>query len=105
MSRFVIELSLFVLLQVGVFGTLIGVWYRPDPDGYNAATVDKHELPKSQPRPRMIFVGGSNLAFGLDSEMVAEQLPPYNPVNMGLFAGFTYGYMLREIENELQEGD
>ncbi len=104
MRRFLRDLGLFLLLQLGVYGTLVAVYYRPDPDSYFLASVLKHDLLRRQPSPRLLFVGGSNLAFGLDSEMVAEQTP-YHPVNMGLFAGFPVDYLLREVEGDLRPGD
>lgn len=104
MNRFLGEVAFFLALQLGVFGTLIGVFYRRDLNGYDAATIDKHALLQSQPAPRVVFVGGSNLSFGLDSTMVAEQLLCH-PVNMGLFAGLSADYLLREVESDLRSGD
>lgn len=72
--------------------------------GYMAATIDKHAMLLHQPKPRVIFVGGSNLAFGINSPYIGKQLN-YHPVNMGLHAGLGLEFMLREVENSLQAGD
>lgn len=104
MARFLLELIGFVALQLALFGTFVGVYYKPDPNGFMAVTIDKHNLLRNQPSPRLILIGGSNLALGIDSSMLAEQLP-YHPVNMGIFAGFHADFLLREVEDQLRPGD
>jgi hypothetical protein len=72
--------------------------------GFMAAANDKDTLLRQQKQPRLIWVGGSSVAYGVNSAYVAEKLP-YHPVNMGLHAGFGLGYMLNEVEPGLQAGD
>ncbi len=69
-----------------------------------AVTRDKHRLLRDAPSPRMIFVGGSNLLFGLDSP-TAYRETGYHPVNMGLVGALRLDYFLGEIENSLRPGD
>lgn len=105
--RFLAKALSFFGIQAILFGSIVA-FYIANKDqsnqNYFAATIDKHELLNSQPGPRMIFVGGSNVAFGIDSEYIAQQLN-FNPVNMGLHAGLGLEFMLKEVEASLKPGD
>ncbi len=39
---------------------------------YVAASIDKEKRLASLPSPKMVFTGGSNLSFGLNSEQVSK---------------------------------
>lgn len=71
---------------------------------YLAAQVDKIELLKNTPSPRIIFIGGSNLAFSLDSGTIYRELKT-NVVNMGLYYKFGLKYMLESVRPYLISGD
>jgi hypothetical protein len=71
---------------------------------YFAAKIDKHNLLVQQSSPRIVFVGGSNLAFGLDSSEI-ERLLGYHPVNMGIHLGLGLDFMLQEVEPFLKHDD
>ena len=73
-------------------------------DNYYAAMTDKIEILESTPSPRLIFVGGSNVAFGIDSELISQQTG-YNVVNMGLNGNLGVRFMLGMIEPFLRSGD
>jgi hypothetical protein len=71
---------------------------------YLAATVDKHRRLHMRSAPRVILVGGSNVAFGFESNRMESALGrPF--VNMGLAAGLGVEFMLAEIEPALRPGD
>jgi len=53
---------------------------------------------------RMIFVGGSNLSFGLNSQMIKEELN-LNPINTGVHASIGIRYMLENTIQYVREGD
>ncbi len=53
---------------------------------------------------RLILVGGSNLAFGIDSEKIEEQTGML-VINMGIAAGQGLGYILHTLEPYIQDGD
>ncbi|MBN2077740.1 MAG: hypothetical protein JW838_02160 [Spirochaetes bacterium] len=94
------------ILSVLVFGTIFGVIYLPpvDDDKYIMALVDKHRMLRETPRPRIIFAGDSNLAFGLNSRMV-KKATGYNVVNMGLHGGLGLIYSMDELMPYLGKGD
>lgn len=73
-------------------------------DLYLAAAIDKEKLLKNTPSPKMVLVGGSNLAFGLDSARLhaAFKMPV---VNMGLHGGVGLKFMLDQVAPYLGEGD
>jgi hypothetical protein len=106
MSRFVRNLALFLLVQMLIW--LVAVWVyarcRPFGQHFMAASIDKQNLLEHAASPRIVFVGGSNLAFGIDSEEVHKQLG-YQPVNMGLNASLGLEFMLNEAKSGLRPGD
>ncbi len=103
MVRFIIKSLVFILI---VAAYLIGVVYLApvDQDTYIGATVEKQELLRQTDQPRIVFIGGSSLAFGLDSGMVQEQTG-YNTVNMGLHGGLGPLYYVNEVKPHLKKGD
>lgn len=54
--------------------------------------------------PRIIFVGGSNLAFGLDSKRIEDSLK-MKVINCGLHAGIGMKYMIDDIALYAKKGD
>jgi hypothetical protein len=69
-----------------------------------AATIDKHRLLETTPRPRIIFAGDSNLAYGLNSAEV-KKATGYNVVNMGLHGGLGLIYYMDELKPHLKKND
>ncbi|HMI00877.1 MAG TPA: hypothetical protein VK541_00265 [Pedobacter sp.] len=55
-------------------------------------------------RPRIIFIGGSNLSFGLNSQMIKDSLG-LNPVNSAIHASLGLKYMLRNAVKYIKSGD
>lgn len=73
-------------------------------EGYLAGIIDKHRLLGETPPPRIIFVGGSNVALGIDSDMVHREMG-MRVVNMGVNAGVGLKFMLNEVRPSLRPGD
>src|SRR5512140_975750 len=71
---------------------------------YIAAVLEKDRLIRSTPSPKIILVGGSNLAFGIDSRMMEDSLH-VNVVNMGLYAKLGLRYMLAQVKPYIKKGD
>ena len=103
MRRFSLKLALFLALQVAVFTGLVWVGYRPGAVHMRTSRA-KHTLLRESPGPRIIFVGGSNLLFGLDSPTVYRDTG-YHPVNMGVQGGLRLDYLLNEVEPHVRSGD
>lgn len=77
---------------------------RASDDNYLAAVLEKDRLIRSTPSPKIILVGGSNLAFGIDSRMLRDSLK-VNVVNMGLYAKLGLRYMLAQVKPYIRSGD
>ena len=56
-------------------------------------------------RPRIIVVGGSAAAFGQRSDLLRAELPDYDVVNFGLYAGLGTGVMMDVALNGIRPGD
>jgi len=69
-----------------------------------AAMIDKHKRLESLSPPRLIFIGGSNLAFGIDSQRIEKEIG-IPTVNMSLHASLGMPFMLNEIEPSIKKGD
>ena len=89
---------------------LLAVWGFALPAQYSSTFLG--ELPAKRAllaaesnKPRLILVGGSAAAFGVDSALLAKELPDYHPVNFGLYAALGTRVMLDLSINELRAGD
>ncbi len=71
---------------------------------YLAAIIDKHEKLKSLSMPATVFAGGSNLAYGLNSEAIASETGR-PAVNFGLHGALGLSFMLEELKLSLRNGD
>ena len=73
MKRFLRRFALLLLLFVTLHLVLVFV-IPADRNQYLNAYNRKQQLLDEVPSPRIIFMGGSNTAFGLDSQMVMDSL-------------------------------
>lgn len=103
MKKFVIKTSLLTIVLIGwIVFEVCTTSIHPSNylQGYNL----KCELLEKTKSPRIIFVGGSNLAFGLDSQRIRDSLH-MNVINCGLHAGVGLKFMIDDISTYVQEGD
>lgn len=105
MKKFFGNTALFILLFLLI--TAASLFFIPNKalvDNSLFANIDKHHRLDSLSSPKIVFIGGSNLAFGLDSKLIEDSL--HIPVvNMGLHAGLGLRFMLNESKNSLKKGD
>ncbi len=104
--------ALRFLVRFAAFGSLVGLVLfacallgpPAAPSEYMRATVAKHERLRSIASPKVVLVGGSNLAYGIDSERLEQAL--CKPVaNMGLTAVLGFRFIVNEVADELGPGD
>ena len=76
----------------------------PDGNDYAKVTLDKHARLDAAQSPKIVFVGGSNLAYGLDSPSVERALGR-QVANMGMNAYLGVSFMLEEVAPALKPGD
>ena len=65
----------------------------------------KAELLEHTPGPRIVLVGGSGVAFGVDSALMERELTGYSVVNFGMYAALGTTVMLDLSEPYIREGD
>jgi len=66
--------------------------------------IDKDALLTSVKGQRIIFVGGSNVSFGINSQIFADSLG-LHPINTAIDAGVGLVYMLDHTINQIHKGD
>ena len=102
MKKFIYKIIVFLVVFGLIF--LFGMLLPATPASKQnmlAYKIQKDSLLKETLSPRIIFVGGSNLVFGLDSEKVKEELR-MNPVNAGLAINFGLVFMMDDILDYVQ---
>ncbi len=73
---------------------------------YYAALVDKvNYLESIKNEKKIILVGGSNVAFGFNSELLEQEFPDYKVVNFGLYAALGTKLMLDLSKQYIGQGD
>jgi hypothetical protein len=90
--------ALCLVVTVGI------VMLVPEGNDYAEATLIKHHRLTSIREPKVVLVGGSNLAYGIDTLQV-EGVTHAPVVNMGMNGYFGVRYMLNEVRPSLQRGD
>ncbi len=98
------KLVLFSLLVIGSIAALTWVVIPNNEDAYQAATPDKLAMAAATPSPKIMLIGGSNLAFSVDSELMEEKLG-MPVVNMGLAKATGFRYLLAESKPYVDKGD
>jgi len=110
MKKFITRVSLFVVLLAGIYATvhtLVPEWrrsYRGFAIDYMQGIRTKHKRANEIQGPKLIFVGGSNLAYSLDSQMIQDSLS-VPVVNMGLHGGLGLEHILGEANLVANPGD
>lgn len=103
-SRIVLRLVMLVVAIV-LTGLVLGSYdMRAQEDNYLAAVLEKDRIIRSAKSPKIVLVGGSNLAFGIDSRMMQDSLG-LDVVNMGLYAKLGLKYMLAQVRPYIGGGD
>lgn len=68
------------------------------------ASINKKALLKTTSPPRIIFIGGSNTCFGLNSQTIYSTLG-LNPINTGIHALIGIKYMIDNSVEDIKKGD
>lgn len=106
MRRFLTKVLLHIVLLIGilVLSLLFIPHARLGTPTYLYSILDKHRLLRDSGSPRLLFVGGSNLSFGLDSERISRECGT-TVVNMGIHGGLGLRYMLNDLRPFIRERD
>ena len=73
-------------------------------DTYESVIQRKYEKLKNIEGPKIVIIGGSNAAFGIDVPLM-EQETGYPVANMGMHAGFGKLFMTEVAKDHIGEGD
>lgn len=79
------------VIYFGLFFAFIPAQYS---DNYNASLIDKVNRLETIDKPKIILVGNSNLAYGIDSQMIEEAIG-MPVVNLGLHGGLGNKFLER----------
>lgn len=99
------------MVNTSLFASMVVVAYAllhrlPDNsrNTYVGGLIGKHHRIDSIATAKIIFAGGSNLAFGINSQMIEEEfhLPV---VNLGLHGGLGASFILEELRHAVKPGD
>ena len=73
-------------------------------DTYESVVQRKYEKLKNIEGPKIVIIGGSNAAFGINTPLL-EQATGYPVANMGMHAGFGKLFMTEVAKDHIGEGD
>lgn len=108
MKKKIAIICVTIALLLSLPGILL-VWGFALPAQYDGTFLGelkyKVKLLEDAPGPRIILVGGSGAAFGLDSALVERELPGYTVVNFGMYAALGTTVMLDLSQPFIREGD
>lgn len=106
MKKFLLRTLGFVCFFLVVFTVFVGCLtkYSKEKHIYLDEYGEKIQMLRDIPSPRIIFLGGSNLAFGIDSKSVADTFG-INVVNYGLQAGIGLKLMMLDAAEYCRKGD
>ena len=94
MRKFIYNISLFVIILLSPI--IIGIILPATPRASTSLIFSnrmKDSLMNYEKSPRVIFVGGSNLSFGLNCQIVKDSLN-INPINTAIHASIGLKYMM-----------
>ncbi|MBQ8509796.1 MAG: hypothetical protein IJ493_07815 [Clostridia bacterium] len=107
MKRIAILFLIGALLLIAPLTAVAAVTVNAEPqyeDTFLGELADKHERLASVEGPRIVLIGGSSLAFGLDSALL-EEYTGLPVVNYGLYATIGTKAMLDLSRSYIREGD
>jgi hypothetical protein len=105
MKKFLLTVLLFLSILLLIFS--LGILLPPTPRAVRSLLFAKRQkdlLLHTTEFPRIIFIGGSNLSFGLNSEMIKDALN-LNPINTGIHLNLGLIYMLNSAFPFIKEKD
>lgn len=106
MRKFWIKIIIMAALVISsIFIIFFAIFILPiNKSVYEAAHIDKRNFLISRIPPRIILVGGSNLAFSIDSKII-EQKTDYSVINLGLDANLGLRFILGDAKKLMKKGD
>ena len=88
-----------ILISISLF-----YYFTNTSNVFHTALIDKKAYLSSIQEPKVVLVGGSNLAFGVDSRLLSQKLGK-PVVNMGLQAELGLPFQWNIIKEDIKKGD
>lgn len=104
MKTFLIRISVFMVIQLLIAAAIFSNSLNQPRYGYLAAFEDKVQLLQEHREPTLILVGGSNLTFGIDSEILEDEIR-LPTLNGGLHVGLGLQFYLDVATKYARRGD
>lgn len=105
-KKVIVLITVLLLLAVPV---QLLCWGFLLPECYGASFLGelkyKVRLLEQTPGKRIVLVGGSSVAFGVDSGLLEDAFPEYRVVNFGMYAALGTTVMLDLSQDRVREGD
>ena len=102
LKSFIKKIIIFV---IGILSMLMCVHFIPvDKSNYFASIYDKHKALESTSSPRLIVIGGSNVAFGFDSERLSKNIG-IPVINMGIHGALGLKFILNDFFPYIHQND
>lgn len=103
MRQFLTQAAIFACIQLAIFAVIYSR-LPPQDEAYGAVVVDKHHRAQTTTGNRLLLVGGSNLAFGIDSASI-QKSTGLQPVNLAISAELGTEFVLNEAKEFAHSGD
>lgn len=103
MKRFIKKITILTIALVSVNIFLLFAIPK-DNNAYLCEYKDKIQLIDTTSQPRIIFIGGSSIAFGTDSKLICDSLH-CNVINLGLHGGIGIRFPLEDCLQYIKSGD
>ena len=103
--RFILTTTILTILIAAPLllgGLLLPAQYQ---DTFMGELPYKFSRLADAPGKRIIVIGGSGMAFAVDSSLIEREFPGYTAVNMGMYADLGTKFLLDLTEGELRSGD
>ena len=108
MKKFFVDIIIIILIVMLIISILVISFYCLIPDQYEPNYVesmwDKYNRLKSINEPKIVLIGDSNLAFGINSEIIQNEIG-IPVVNMGLHGGLGNDVQTRLAMSNVNEDD
>ena len=104
-KRFILLTTILTVLILAPFtlgGLLLPAQYT---DTFMGELPVKLERLENAAGRRLIVIGGSGMAFAVDSELLEEEFPGFTAVNLGMYADLGTKFLLDLTEDKLRQGD
>jgi hypothetical protein len=103
MKNFALKILIVCLFVLGVFSCIFSV-FEWNQTNYLATMPFKRSLIE-QSSAKIVVAGGSNVYFGLNSNLIKESIPSHNPVNLGLNLAFGIRPIFLLLEPNIHASD